>query len=276
MIKADTKVNELVDDLSPLMTAALHNNTEAITLLVEHEACVDCPNSKDETSLLLACRHQKWESARLLIDSGEDVFHAVGQEETPFLAVMRDGDGELISHMASKSQGVLQILQNTPFEDLCMLGYNGTWLDNFNNLPEHELESLVEVASEYGNVEVLKKVALQLQNQTIVNCITEAYSAGHYDCVEELVKCCRGRAEIPRPDIALHEICKHRELIDLTRFLVENGADVNEGNGEPLRVAAKYGNVKAVAYLLEKDTPIDAADAQGRTPLIYACEENHW
>ncbi|KAI9065998.1 ankyrin [Trametes sanguinea] len=82
------------------------------------------------------------------------------------------------------------------------------------------------------------------------------------------------------PDVlgytALHHTCSHRPRPDLTRILLENGADPNKQDRfgcVPLLSAMQYDCVECVDALLEFGARLDIRDADGKTPdglAIYA------
>lgn len=61
--------------------------------------------------------------------------------------------------------------------------------------------------------------------------------------------------------------------VDMAKFLVESGADVNYSGNQGLNaliLSAGVMPVEFIGYLLEKGAKIDAADEQGGTPLHWA------
>lgn len=277
LLKADTKVDFCVDDLSPLMKAAMSNNTKAITLLLQHNASVDLTNIKGQTGLLFACKHKQWEAAQLLFDHGADIFHEDKRGETAFHAALTGGGWKLLHNLADNSKKFVQELkQKVSPKDLCRLGYKDLWPVRYaKDLSEQILNELVNELIQDRNTTSLQFLAPTVQTHLLATYITNAYTAGHYDCVDVLVAGCTGRAKSPHPDISLGETCKDPKLIRLTRLLLENGADSNSEKGSPLRIAAKSGNPKAVDSLIDYKAYVDAADEDGFTPLLHACKGNH-
>lgn len=71
-----------------------------------------------------------------------------------------------------------------------------------------------------------------------------------------------------------------RNAFEMVKFLVENGADVNQrfekaGNQSPIRFACKTGNIDMVSYLLEKGAALEDQPNDRITPLIQAAKSNH-
>ncbi|MCY4328517.1 MAG: ankyrin repeat domain-containing protein [Endozoicomonadaceae bacterium] len=68
------------------------------------------------------------------------------------------------------------------------------------------------------------------------------------------------------------------ESINITMFLVENGANVNAQSrcGEtPLMFAARKGNISAVMYLLDHKAEVNTKSSAGNTALMYAAQGNN-
>jgi ankyrin repeat protein len=66
--------------------------------------------------------------------------------------------------------------------------------------------------------------------------------------------------------------------VDVARFLVENGADVNAKNNDddtPLHGAALNGYVDVARFLVENGADVNAKDKNGKTPIDIAREKGH-
>lgn len=67
----------------------------------------------------------------------------------------------------------------------------------------------------------------------------------------------------------LHNAASEKRL-SIVRYLVENGAKVNDRDNEgntPLHKAASKGNLGNVKYLIQKGADIKAKNSDGYTPL---------
>lgn len=64
------------------------------------------------------------------------------------------------------------------------------------------------------------------------------------------------------------------EMMEVTKFLIKRGADVNAKNKidgiTPLMYAIRRLNINAVKLLLKKGADVNAADKDGKTPLMHA------
>ncbi len=66
--------------------------------------------------------------------------------------------------------------------------------------------------------------------------------------------------------------------LSLVKLLVDAGADVDKGNPKlartPLMIAAAYGRLDIMEYLLDKKAAINATDSEGKTALFWAERAN--
>ena len=272
----------MVDDpesvLSPLMCAAEHGSTEVIKALIAHKASVDCCNARKETSLFTACQHTRWDAAKLLYDNGADPLICNEDGDSAFtVAKKRDGVA-LLQHMAGKDDGIWQMLVDSislPY--VCMYGYDHVARHyDIESLSAEEIKHAVTLACLWsGRTTILEHFSSKLDDHSLSKLITQAYEAGHCDCVDVLIILCVERQDLLCPDISLAETCKNADFTNLTYFLIEKGQDVNKDHGEPLRNAGERGNLNAVKYLIQFGAKVNMMNAKGVTPLFLACKGNH-
>ena len=77
------------------------------------------------------------------------------------------------------------------------------------------------------------------------------------------------------PDILLWETCKHPQCLNLTKYLIDIDHNVDEGEGEPLRMAVNSNNNAAVRCLLAANAKTDNTDEHDLTPLLQACQNKN-
>lgn len=81
------------------------------------------------------------------------------------------------------------------------------------------------------------------------------------------------------PESALYVAVRYFDKADIARMLIEAGASLTDDtfkayNRTPLMVAAQYGRLNVVRYLLANTSvAVDATEGLGRTALFYAVEE---
>ena len=88
-------------------------------------------------------------------------------------------------------------------------------------------------------------------------------------------------AEVDRPEGKKQStalmFASERGFLEIARYLVGRGADVNRRNRfgfTPLHAAANGSHVEVAGFLLENGAEVDAADENGRTPLYFAAEKD--
>ena len=279
LLKAETDIHGLQDGMTPLMHAAVHGSTEVLHTLLTYKATVDKPNHQQETSLLLACRYSQWQAGKLLFDHNASALHADVNGQTPLCVAIANHGMELVEHMASWQPAVVNKLKEiSSLSDACQLHYD-IFIEMYPSLSNEQIEEVVTQACLLRNADVLQHTGLRLEDDVLVIHIIQAYHADHFNCLDALLKCAEGRTltGLPCPDISLTESCERKELINLTKFLVTKGKkNTSEDNGEPLRTAAKSGNLTCVEYLIQScNVKVDEPDTHGVTALLFACLESH-
>ena len=78
--------------------------------------------------------------------------------------------------------------------------------------------------------------------------------------------------------IACLQIAAQEGLVEITKLLVDAGADVHlKGSGAhtPLRIASRNGHIELVKYFLSKGSEVDTRGDDGATPLEHAASKGH-
>ena len=276
LLQAETNVDGLQDGMTPLMYAAENGNTEILQKLIACKATVDFANQQQETSLLLACRCRQWQAAIMLFDHNASALHADINGQTPLHVAVINGGVKFVEYAISRHPAVFKKLKEiSSLSDACQFHYD-TFIDIFPCLSDEQIKEVVTQACMLRNTDILQHTGQRLGDDDLITHITQAYHTNHLDCLDALLKCAEGRIYLACPDISLTESCKRKELINLTEFLVTKGKDTSENNGEPLRTAAKSGNLSGVEYLIQTcHVDVDKPDIYGATALLCACLESH-
>ena len=277
LINADTMVDDPNSALSPLMCAAEHGSTEVIKALIAHGASVDRFNASKETSLFIACRHAKWDAAKLLYDKGANPLICNEDGDSAFTVAKERHGVTLLQHMAEKDDEIRQMLVDClSLSDTCKYGYDLVARNyDIDSLSAEEIKDAVAQSCISRSSSILEHFSIKLDDLSLSMQITKAYQAGHCDCLTVLIKFYSERKELPCPDISLAETCRNIDFTNLTYFLIEKSQDVNQNHGEPLRNAAEYGNTNAVKYLIQYGAIVNLASSDGVTPLLLASKGNH-
>ena len=279
LLQAETDINGLQDGMTPLMYAAENGSTEILHTLLTYKATVDLPNQHQETSLLLACKSRHWQAAEILYNHGASALHADVNGQTPLQVAIINRGMELVENMASREPAVFNKLRELSSVSIACQFHCDIFIKLYPCLSDGQIEEVVTQACLFRNTDVLQHTGQSLGDDDLVNHITQAYHADHFDCLDALLKCAERRTGLICPNIpvSLTQSCKRKELINLTKFLVTKGKkNVHENNGEPLRTAAKSGNLSAAQYLIQsRRVKVDQPDIHGATALLFACMEGY-
>ena len=110
--------------MTPLMHSAMHGSIQNIKSLIAHKASAILQNAQKETCLLVACKNQQWEAAKLIFSYDAHSFCADLTGKTPFTVAMQHHCVELVQMMAANVAGNLQLLlDSVSVSDACRLGY---------------------------------------------------------------------------------------------------------------------------------------------------------
>lgn len=64
-------------------------------------------------------------------------------------------------------------------------------------------------------------------------------------------------------------------FLEVAKFLLDNGADIELGASTPLMECAQEGHKDLLLFLLERNANVHAQTQTGDTALTYACENGH-
>ena len=276
MLAAGAQVDRFDDNaMSPLMWAAKHGHIHIIqTLIHKHKASRDNCNTNNENSLLTACKSKQWGAARMLFDCGVDALCTDKEQNSAVSVALSSHSIDLLQHMVANSYPILTRLKDTmSLSDVCKFGcamlltYHNT-----DSLHTDEICALLRDACSTRQIQILEHFSERLDDKTLVKFITHSCQTKHYDCMDVFVQSAKKKSlRLSCPEILLSETCKDAQCISLTEYLITNGRDIDEGEGEPIRTAVKSNNIKAVQCLLRHNVKLDVADENGFAPLLYAC-----
>ena len=146
LLLAETDVNGMQDDMTPVMQAAMHGSTEILKMLLLQKASVNCTNSQQETSLLLSCKSRQWQAAKLLFYNGANGLSANVNDQTPLQVAFSSGGVELVQYMGSREPAVLHNLKEiSSLSDACQLNYD-MLIQLHPNLSNEQISEVVSQA----------------------------------------------------------------------------------------------------------------------------------
>jgi hypothetical protein len=112
----------------------------------------------------------------------------------------------------------------------------------------------------------------------VAACTPALESAVYSGNVENVRQLLDSGADVNQGGGTLLRLAAEAGHAEIAKMLVEKGADVNAKTatgGTPLMVAAAFGHADVVKVLLPKVTDINATDVEGETALYMAVAENH-
>ncbi|MDX5462095.1 MAG: ankyrin repeat domain-containing protein [Wolbachia endosymbiont of Tetragnatha montana] len=128
-------------------------------------------------------------------------------------------------------------------------------------------------SSEKGVLDAIKEELKRQDQDTYQEWEQKGFDINHLFNIELIIndKQCR-------ENVTLLSIAARSGKLDIVKYFIEQGADVNlkDNNGfTVLHLAAENGHTGVVTALLEKGAKVDEKDANWRTPLHFAVINNH-
>jgi ankyrin repeat protein len=264
----------------PLHWAALQNQVDSVTTLLDRGMNADVRDGEGRTPLMAAAAFGSLEVAELLIARGADPMAQDSQNaDTPLHFAALAGRIEmaklLLAHGAAIDAGSSPS-EATPLHYAAVYGQMkmiAFLIENGADPDVRDTQGLTpfQYASRRNRAPVMELLtSLGARPDTIF----EAINAGDFGRV--ITHLNKG-ADVNQSDLfgtPLHRAASNGQVAIMVA-LIDAGADL-EAIGEPekahpLHAAALSDRPDAVALLIERGASVDARDAAGRTPLMVAC-----
>jgi ankyrin repeat protein len=273
-----------IEDHSPLFNASEYGHSDAVRVLLEHDANPNIWDEDDLTPLMWASQGGYVDVVLLLLDHGAEIedcgFYSALQFASMWgkVAVVRvlleNGadvnaggyDGESPLHVANNGEVARVLLECGAYLDA---------RDDTDRTPLH-------VTTSFGCVEAAQVLlengadpnARDKSNQTPLHDRRNWLSAEAAQVLLEYGADPNARDSNNRTP--LHSASEKRLTeVGVAQVLLENGADPNArdaNNRTPLHVASEMGHLDTVRLLLRHSADVHARDDEGRTPFQLAAE----
>ena len=293
-------------DLTPLMRAAVHNQTDAMSQLLDAGADVNTTVLYNSV-LTLAARNGHRDACELLLAHGADLRLNPGEAYIPYCQAHRNGHIELAAFLRESgprdvrvTQAVLNVASEGPKDEFLAVVDQYIWSDS-------EIERALRNACTHGNLPVVDAILAMLTDVSF-GMLAHAVLCKDIKVLERLME---NDSDIETHLSELLFYASHRAQSDRITFLIERGADPNAPNTRnpvyPLLVAMVRMNAdEYVRSLLdagadprvpeetnrglflrlrflrehpefydvfvEHGVNINTRDSQGRTPIVRAVE----
>ncbi|XP_054773946.2 ankyrin repeat domain-containing protein 17-like isoform X1 [Lytechinus pictus] len=241
---------------TPLMEAASSGHVNIAKILLEKGAGINThSNEFKESALTLACYKGHLEMVKFLLEAGADHEHKTDEMHTALMEASMDGHVEVARLLLDHGAQV--------------------------NMPADSFESPLTLAACGGHVKLASLLIERGANIEEVNDegytpLMEAAREGHEEMVALLLaQGANINAQTEETQETALTLACCGGFLEVAKFLIEVGADIELGCSTPLMEAAQEGHVDLVKFLLSKGAIVHAQTATGDTALTYACENGH-
>ncbi|XP_026743736.1 protein TANC2 isoform X3 [Trichoplusia ni] len=269
MLLAGGSPNQVTDCLggAPLLCMYSYQGILAMVgLLIEFGADMEMTNSQGCTALSLACQRGHTDVARRLIAAGASLSHTDTAEQTPLVHAAKNGHRDTVIYLLGCQTGR---------DDRNSLDLDD---DNIEQLVPGSRHALI-AAAQNGHLDIVEYLldTAELIPDGICpvtgeTALTAACSSGNAAIADALL--IRGATpySLNARQLSPLALAAKNGRSALVSRLMDSGADVMGSGGKiPLILAAAEGHADVVEMLLENGADPDAVDADGISPLGWAC-----
>lgn len=279
---------------TPIICASEHGHTEIVRELITLGADVDKEDEKGNTALICAAKNGHTEIVQALIAAGANVdqtnargYHAMnyaagyGDTDIVQLLIATGADFNYCRALNTACRGdqleTVRVIIEAYHEGKSRARVGA--YEDLSGLEARDKNDFTPLmhAARNGNAEIVRMLLEAGVNPDATADIDDreqtaldiARQTGHTEVVELLEA---ATDQTPDTELILSLIVGDDRKM---RFLIDNGADVNEKNGyeqTALLVAVRKGDVDIVQRLIDAGAEVNLADGIGCTPLMYAVQ----
>lgn len=291
---ANIDIKDSISGDTPFMTAIKEGKIHLMKYLLEKGADINAKNDYGDTALLRAVDEDNLEALKFLLKKGVDINCKNNEGYNPILSAAARGQLEMMKYLLKNgftlkdktNRGSTPLIVAAEGNNLNIIKFiikeyvktNKIDINERNYNGETALMSAARIG--LGRIKVVKYLAQNGADLTLIDNEgqTALMLAARYDNPEIVEYLLENNADINELDIILSSCVG---LIDRVKYLVEKeNQDINaaDKNGRtPLIGAANYNKIEVVKYLLEKGANTEAKDEDkdGKTALIIAADWGH-
>lgn len=254
---ADVNQQRPRDDATALHAAVAAGGPQSARLLLEHHAKVNIPDDKGDAPLAIAACIGSMELAELLIAFGAAVDAANRDGATALCAAANGGHSEVVDLLAANGADV-NLKRLNGWSPLSIASFRG-YVDVVTVLLDRGADA--NTADVTGATPLY--VAVHQGHGEIVGILLDHEAEANIQTLDGL-----------SPMFVAASACRE----DIMQLLLVAGASVDVPNLKawtPLHAASVAGHVEAVSLLLRNGAAIDHADCDGDTAVMKACCRGH-
>jgi len=277
--RPDLVKEEEARDQSPLTWAAVHNQPEVLTWLIDHGADINYHNDYDGSVLSVAAWNGHTAIVKILLDRGADT--EVGAYGTPLHQACRQGNLELVrllldrgAQINSENNGhdtpLCSAVREGRIDVARYLLDRGADPNKGGPVADAALENRIEIAQ-----------LLLGRGAEAGKAIHYAAEKGYLDLVELLLQYKIDRSlrdDESRTPLHLAAMCRDYERLDqyckIVDLLLEHGYSLEDSSSGGRKVIHLAGNRAMLEHLLNRGADINTPSITGRTPLHQYCGGN--
>ncbi|XP_057317964.1 ankyrin-3-like [Microplitis mediator] len=243
--------------MTPLEHAVKRGYQQIVKLLIEYNVDVNHRSFLEPGCLITAIKNDNFEIFQLLLDAGADIHIFYNGKSLIFMAVDKNSY-EITKHLINHGADV-----NTCFRDKTLL-YRAV---------ENENERIVELLIN-NKVDVNKIIKDKYLLNSFPTALYKAVEIGNLNIVKILINAPNIDVDLSGRlnDLPLHEAIRKNNY-EITKCLIEHGANINTKYENPLNIAINNGNKEIVQLLIDNKVKVDnLVDS----PFVAAVENNNF
>jgi ankyrin repeat protein len=274
--------------LSEVADAAMNGDRSAVRALLQRKADVNAPQVDGTTALEWAARNDDIETADILIRAGAKITAANLDGATPLLMASINGSASMLAKLLDAGAD-----PNTPVtasnDTALMIASRTGRTDALKVLLDHGAN--VNAKESWGGTTAImwavaerRPAAVQVliergADLNVRSRFLPAANSRTYEGSRPVdLKPGQGATELSSGVLTPLMFAAREADIASTRLLVKAGADLNlrDGDGkDALSLALFNGNYEVASFLIDSHVNLNAADAQGFTPLFWAIDRRN-
>ncbi|MGQ0561734.1 MAG: ankyrin repeat domain-containing protein [Gemmatimonadota bacterium] len=255
----------------PLVLAAENGDTALIKFLLQRGAQVNAADQSTITPLIAAARNGRTEAVKLLIAAGADQNARDNNGWSAARFALENGHAEVAALLASSKAAQSDARDHALFEAIAAANLERTLAAlatgaNPNARGEHGRAAVLQASGQSEGVTLALLEAGAVVDSTVDQALMySAVVSGWEKLFDRLI----AHGIEPSDDLIV-EAARMGRVHMVDRMLVR-GVDLNLMAGEPLRTAAKHGQLEVAQFLLAKAARFDLEDRFGITAFDEAC-----